>query len=53
MDTVYVTDVLPQMDTPITGGNPTVDTDRVKAPVVGAGPTDLGAWTHTHTLPQD
>ena len=40
----------PQVDTPITGGNPTVDSDRVKAPVVGAGSTNFGGSQMHYTV---
>ena len=50
MNTVYVTDVLPQVGTPIIGGNPTVDFDREKAPVVGAGSSDFGGSQMHYTV---
>ena len=40
------------MGTSITGGNPTVDSDRVKASVVGAGSTDFGGSQMHYTVNQ-
>ena len=50
MGTVYVTDILPQVGTPITGGNPTIDSDRVKAPVIGAGSSNFWGSQMHHTV---
>ena len=47
MEIVYETDVIPQVSTPTKGGSLTVDSDRVKAPVVGACSKDFEG-SHIH-----